>query len=341
MRRWTKVSVAAVAALGLGGWIAQPYVHEWWVIRSACDGVLPDDAVRSLVPDDARVVGTEAGGVKELGDYRCEVTVADDHSADWSLLALQAYTRRDDQDRAFMWTFPDSGFASQAAMPAGLPGFIGRFGRLQFLLDCPDLGKDADGRQRKLLVHAGISVNGTRRQPASYEVAVAFVNAASERLGCGAKPLTAPKGVSPADPGEDEPRTVPLAAARDTACGWLADAGLPDPTHWKVDAQLTDAAPTGRCDVALGDELTDGDARGMDFVAWFGDWSTRLVAGNNGTDRPSLSASARCDGEAAHFALDAAKDIPGVGPAKKRALLQAFAAEQVKRRGCTDLRLNA
>ncbi|GKQ39341.1 hypothetical protein [Streptomyces sp. A012304] len=339
MRRWIKVSVAVAAVLGLGGWIAQPYVHEWWLIRGACDGVLPDDAVRDLVPDDSRVTDTGSGGVKELGDYGCTVTVEGDHSSDWRLLVLEAYTGRDDQDREFMWTFPESGFAAQAAMPEGLPGFVGRYGALEFLLTCPDLGKDADGRQRRMMVRASVGRNGPWRQPATYEVAVAFVNSASERLGCGAKPLKAPKGVSPADPEEDDPKTVPLAAARDTACGWLADAKLPNPAHWKLEPQLTDAAPTGRCEVSIGDDLTDGGPKGMDFVAWFGDWSNRLVAGNT-TDRPALTASARCAGEAAHFALDASEDIPGVDASKKRALLEAFAKEQAERRDCTGVRVN-
>lgn len=330
------MSVTAAAVLGLGGWIAQPYVHQWWVIRTACDGVLPDDAVRDLLPDDSRVVGSESGGVKALGDHGCSVSVTSDHSADWRLLFLHAYTRRDDQDREFVSAFPESGFAAQAAMPEGLPGFITRSDALDFLLPCPDLGRDADGRQRTMLVRAGISRNAPWRQPASYEVAVAFVNSASKCLGCGAKPLTAPKGVSPAGPEEDDRKRVSPAAARDTACGWLAGAGLPEPTHWKVDAQLNDAAPTGFCDVTLGDGLADGGSAGMDFVAWFGDWSTRLVSGDD-IVRPSLTARARRAGEAAHFALDAAKDVPGVDQAKKRALLQAFAAEQVKRRGCTDL----
>ncbi|MET8163401.1 hypothetical protein ABZT34_03960 [Streptomyces sp. NPDC005329] len=329
----------AAAVLALGGWIAQPYVHQWWMIRTACDGVLPDGAVRDLVPEDARVTGAEAGGVKALGDYGCEVTVAGEHSADWRLLSLYAYTRRDDQDREFMAAFPDSGFASQAAMPDGLPGFVSRSGTLQFLLPCPDLGKDADGRQRKLLVHAGVSHSGSWRRPASYEVAVAFVNSASKRLGCGAEPLTAPQGVSPADPDGDDPKPVSWAAARDTACGWPAGAGLPDPAAWKVDVQLTDAAPTGGCAVTVDDETTSGRPKGMNFVAWFGDWSNRLVSGND-ADRPSPSASARCAGEAAHFALDASDDLPGVDRTEQRALLRAFAAAQVERRGCTGLEMD-
>ncbi|MFD5271845.1 hypothetical protein [Streptomyces sp. NPDC058335] len=337
MRRWIKVSMAAVLVLGLAGWIARPYFDEWWTIRTACDGVLPGDAVRDLLPEDARVKDSSSGGVEQLGDYSCDLSVETEHSGDWALLGLRAYTLRDDQDRALMRVFPESGLESQAAMPEGLPGFIGRFSTLTFLLPCPDLGKDADGRQRKMLVSAGINNNAPWRQPAAYEVAVAFTNSASEHVGCGAQPLKVPKGVSPADPHEEKPKTIPLAAARDTPCGWPADAGLPDAARWKLDVQLNDGAPTGRCDLTLGDDHTDDSAKGMNFVAWFGDWSTRLVTDDD-LFSPALTASARCGGEAAHFALDASKDIPGVDAAKQRALLDAFARTQAERRGCTDLK---
>ncbi|MEU8652194.1 hypothetical protein [Streptomyces sp. NPDC048737] len=336
MRRWIKVSVAAALVLGLGGWIARPCASEWWTIRTACDGLLPGDAVRDLVPEDARVVDAASGGVKALGDYGCEVTVEDDDGRNGWLLSFGAYTLRDDQDRALMLVFPQHGLESQAAMPEGLPGFIGRFNTLTFLMPCPDLGEDADGRQRKMLVSAAISHSAPWRQPASFEVAVAFANSASKRLGCGARPLKAPKGVSPADTEENEQKPVPLAAARDTPCGWPADAGLPDPARWKVGVQLDDAAPTGTCDLTLGKEFTHDGTKRMEFVAWFGDWSTRFVTEEHLLG-PALTASARCDGEAAHFALDASKDIPGVDAAKRRALLDAFVEAQTERRGCTDL----
>ncbi|WP_143662959.1 hypothetical protein [Streptomyces bobili] len=337
MRRWIKVSITAVLVLGLAGWIARPYVDEWWTIRTACDGALPGDAVRDLLPEDAGVTDTASGGVEELGDYRCEVTVSEDGRNDWPLLNLRAYTLRDDQDREFLWLFPKSGFGPQMAMPEGLPGFIGRYGELDFLLPCPTLGKDADGRQRKMLVSARIGQRASWRRPASYEVAVAFVNSASEQLRCGARPLKAPKGVSPVDPEKDKPKRVPLSAARDTPCGWLADAGLPDPTRWRLDAQLNDGAPTGRCDVSLGDDLTDGDTKRMNFVAWFGDWSDRLVT-ENASFAPTLAASARCGGEAAHFAFDSSDGIPGVDAAKQRALLDAFVRAQAEQRGCTEVK---
>ncbi|MEU9666225.1 hypothetical protein AB0E25_11630 [Streptomyces bobili] len=337
MRRWIKVSITAVLVLGLAGWIARPYVDEWWTIRTACDGALPGDAVRDLLPEDARVTDTASDGVEELGSYSCDISMETERGRDWALLALRAYTLRDDQDRALMRIFPESGLEPQAAMPEGLPGFIGRTNTLTFLLPCPDLGKDAAGRQRKMLVSAGISQFAPWRQPASYEVAVAFTNSASKHVGCGARPLKAPKGVGPADPAEKKPKTIPLEAARDTPCGSLADAGLPDPTRWKLDGQLNDEALTGRCDLIAGDDLTDGRPKRMHFIAWFGDWSIRLLTDDD-LYSPELTASARCGGEAAHFALDASEDIPDVDAAKQRALLDAFARVQAERRGCTDLK---
>lgn len=54
MRRWIKVAVAAAAVLGLGGYIAEPYAQDWWLVGRACDGALPRDSVAQLTPDDAQ-----------------------------------------------------------------------------------------------------------------------------------------------------------------------------------------------------------------------------------------------------------------------------------------------
>ena len=55
--------------------------------------------------------------------------------------------------------------------------------------------------------------------------------------------------------------------------------------------------------------------------------------------RHPLTAAARCDGEAANFAISASRGIPGVGKAEQRRLLRAFAQDQVERRGCSGLRM--
>ncbi|MEU0344193.1 hypothetical protein ABZ092_35915 [Streptomyces bobili] len=112
--------------LGPTGWIARPYVDEWGTIRTACDGTLSGDAVRDPLPEDARVEDGASGGVKELGSYSCDISTQTKHGRDRALPGLKAYTLRDDQDRALMRVLPEIGLESQAEMPQGPPGFIGR-----------------------------------------------------------------------------------------------------------------------------------------------------------------------------------------------------------------------
>jgi hypothetical protein len=334
MRRWIKVAVAAAAALGVGGWIAEPWVQDWMLVREACDGGLPGDAVRELAVHGSHFKEAESATHERLGVYGCSLTFEGDEIHNEVLLKVRAYTRRDEQDREFRSLFEDEGFSTTAALPEGMPGFVDEFGALQFLVDCPDLGRDDEGRQRRMLVRTVFGRDAAAGQPAAYETAVAAVATASDRLGCGAEPLRVPKGdAGPPDP-EDDPRTVPLDEAGDSACARAVRSVLPRPAEWELTDRLNDAAPTGRCELgALGDE----DGHGMTFVAWYGDWSRRLVT-YDGVPR-SMTATARCDGETASFALSASEDIPGVGTAKQRELLTAFAEDRMRQRDCTDLRV--
>lgn len=336
MRRWVKVSVAAAAVLGVGGWIAEPYARDWWLVRDACDGALPADAVRQLTPDGTHFTDAETVSSEELGDYRCSLSAGGDDGDEF--LVLQAYTRRDDQDRRFFASFPESGYSDQAPMPDGLPGFIDERGYPQLLLRCPDLPKDDDGRVRRLLVRGWFARQAHWGHPAVYEAVTAFANSASQRLGCGAEPLKVPEvDEGPVQPWRD-PETVPLTEAGDTACGWLTKAGLARPAAWRLASLMNDAAPTGRCDLFTEDPESDDLDRRAVFVAWYGDWSNRLVTDDDG-ERLPLTASARCDGEAAGFAVSADDEVPGLGRARQRELLETFARDQVRRRGCSELRL--
>ncbi|MER5184335.1 hypothetical protein ABT009_39420 [Streptomyces sp. NPDC002896] len=342
MRRWVKVSVAAAVVLGVGGWIAQPYVQDWALARNACGGALPGDAVEQLAPDDSHLKDEESGRYEELGSYWCSLGIEGSEVHDERLLEMQAYTRRDDQDREFMSVFPEEGFSAQAPLPAGLPGFIDRYNAIQLLLDCPDLGKDAEGRQRKLLVRTWMGRDVKVGVPgAAYRTAVALANSASDKFGCGAEPLKEPDGDAVPVDSEDDPKTVPLSEAAGTPCGWLTKAGLPESTAWRVAVGMNDAAPTGHCDVSTTDaeDPAEQDTQ-LVFVAWYGDWSNRLTAEDGNGERLSLTATAHCDGEAANFALSANDDIPGVGTAAKQRLLKDFAQDQVRRRGCSGLRFS-
>ncbi|MFI6007707.1 hypothetical protein ACIBAG_02590 [Streptomyces sp. NPDC051243] len=342
MRRWIKVSVTAAVVLGLGGWIATPYVQDWWLLRTACDGALPVDAVRELGRDGDHFKDAASASHERLGDYSCSLGFEGDEVDDDRLLSLEAYTRRDDQDREYLWAFPETGFADIAPMPAGLPGFIDERGGLQFLVVCPALGKDDEGRPRKLLVRMRLGRDALWGTPAAYETAVALTNSASDRLGCGAEPLKAPGGdAAPVEP-EEDPRTVSLDAAGGTGCGWAADAGALEASRWRVAVLMNDAGPAGRCDLYTRDADSDEPERQLSFAAWYGDWSNRVLAelADRRPDARTRTATARCDGEAANFALSAAEDIPGVGEPEKRKLLADFAEAQVEQRGCTDLRLD-
>ncbi|MES5824065.1 hypothetical protein [Streptomyces sp. RG80] len=338
MRRWVKVSVSAAVVLGVGGWIAAPYAQDWWLLRTACDGALPVDAVRELGRNGSHFKDATSASHEVLGDYGCSLDFEGDELRSDRLLMMEAYTRRDDVDRELKTVFPETGFDDMAPMPDGLPGFIDQFGALQFLVPCPALGEDDEGRQRRMLVRTQLGRDTLWGTPAAYETAVTLTNSASERLGCGAEPLKTPGGdAAPVNP-EADPRTVSLAESAGTACGWASETDLLDKSRWRVATLMNDAGPVGRCDFSARHADSGEMETQLSFAAWYGDWSSRLIAEE---DRwpAARTATARCDGEAATFALSAAKDAPGVSEAEKRKLLAAFAEEQVRQRGCSDLRL--
>ncbi|MFE4366772.1 hypothetical protein ACFRMN_00695 [Streptomyces sp. NPDC056835] len=341
MRRWIKVSVAAAVILGVGGYVAAPYVQDWRLARNACDGALPQDAVERLTPADSRLKSEESRQIDGLGSYWCRLTLEGDEVRDKRFVEMEAYTRREDQDREFMALFPQAGFNGQAPLPDGLPGFVGQYGAIQLLLDCPDLGKDSEGRQRKLLVNTRMGRDVNSEVPgAAYRTAVALTNSASERLGCGAKPLEAPKrDVALAGPEEDR-KTVPLSEAKDTACGWVTGSGPAESADWRVDVGTNRSAPTGRCDLFYGDGESGEQVSRMVFVSWYGDWSNRLTSLNSQYERLSMTATARCGGEAANYALDTSDDTPGVDKAARQRMFTRFAEDEVSRRGCSGLRFS-
>ncbi|AKJ14776.1 hypothetical protein ABB07_33370 [Streptomyces incarnatus] len=334
MRRWWKVTLAAAAVLALGGWICAPYVRDWWLVRTACDGALPSGPLRKLAAGGGHFTKADTTAHPRLGDYGCSLRF--EGRGDATLVVrMTAYTGRDDQDAEFLFDFPRAGISRMYPMPQDLPGYVDQFGDLQFLVRCPDLGKDAMGRPRRMLVSADLGYATARTSHAVYETVVPLVNSASRHLGCGATPLTVPKGdAAPPDPdkGEDP---VPVTEAAGTGCGWVAHAGLPRSAQWHVEPLVNDTAPAVRCDLDRAASPTSSEY--LHLSAWYGDWSNRLVS-DDGV-RQALTATARCAGEAANFAVSAEQRIPGVGTAEQRRLLRAFAADQVERRGCTGLRM--
>ncbi|KND25675.1 hypothetical protein [Streptomyces acidiscabies] len=334
MRRWVKVSVTAAVVLSVGGWFAQPYVKDWWVVRDACDGGLPSGAARELAPDGTHFGKAGSRTLRGLGEYRCSVTVEDD-DRDVPLVSVRAYTGRDAVETQLLTV--EHGFQTMAAMPEGLPGFVNSYRGADFLVKCPGLPKDADGRTAKLLTRVTFGGRTTAGRPAAYEAAVALTNSASERLGCGAAPLKVPADAGGLPDPEDE-KPVWLDEAGDTGCEWAQKAGLPSaPAAWRVIDRMNDAAPIGRC-VFQNRSSPDAELSGpLAFASWYGDWTDRLLAEERGR---WPAATARCDGEAAHFVLSADDEFPGLDKAKQRTLLKAFAEDKVRKHGCTDLRMD-
>lgn len=341
MRRRVKASVAVGVVLGLGGWFAEPYAQDWWLVGEACGGVLPGAVVERLVPEDAHLADESARQVERLGSYSCELTAeGDDGDAD-PFLEATAYTRRDDQDREFMTVFEDSGWSPVAALPEGMPGFVDHSGAVRLLLPCPDLGNDVAGRPRTLLVTTELSWDAKAEAAPhdAYEVAAAFADAASDRLGCGAEPVRVPEP-------DDEPlnltevedglESVPVPKAKDTACGWLAGAGMPDDTSWRVAVRSNGSLPVSRCDVRA---VGQGQERppDMTFFGWYGDWSGRLrISASYGV---RARATARCHGEAAYFRLSANDEARTVGDATMRQLFEAFVHAEARRHECSHVKV--
>ncbi|MFC8824099.1 hypothetical protein ACFT9I_01925 [Streptomyces sp. NPDC057137] len=334
----------AAAVLGLGGYLAAPSMQEWLLVRQACDGALPRDVVKGLTPADADLESAESKRTEALGSYSCSLTFDGYNVSGERTITMSAYTRRDDQDRAFMAVFTREGFESQEPLPGSLPGFIDENGSIRFLVPCPDLGKDSQGRQRKLMVQTYLGqAIPAKTQVAAYRIAVAFANSASDKVGCGAEAIEPPKKDLPRTDDTNQVPAVPVAEAADTACAWVSRAGLPKDGGWRIKVGANSAAPTGRCE--LTSESEDGSSRdgaALAFVSWYGDWSNRLTANeNDGIPRPG-TASARCDGEAANYAYAGSRDvIPGVDAAAKERMFKEFARDEVRRHGCTDLRFHS
>lgn len=334
MRLWVKTAVTAAAVLGLGGWIAEPYVQDWWVLRTACEGALPD-AARRLQPDGSHLTDAGSRHHPGLGRYECGVTWQEGDARSEYLFLSSAFTDRDDQDTELQFALGDRGEKRWARVPDGLPGFLDALGRVQLLLTCPDLGKDADGRPRKKLVRTGADDSANGNVSEAYDTAVALANGASRRLGCGAEPLKPPEGDErPAVAGGDPP-AVPLERATDRECGRLARAGLPGDRPWELTSELNRSAPLGSCTVFHG---SGDEGAGLVFDVWYGDWSSRFATRTRAV-ADVRTATARCAGEAAHFELRTFGGSKDVGPAKQRELLKRFAQEQMRGRDCAALRV--
>ncbi|AXG79411.1 hypothetical protein DVK44_19115 [Streptomyces paludis] len=343
---WPAWSAAALAMLALAGFATKEHWQHQWFAATLCEGSLRASDLADVLPDQRLQAGTDETDA-DRGRMKCRINRDERHYA----LAVDAYTDPEDLERQLDYGFSIPLVAS-FALPAGIPGLANEFGPV-ILQDCPDLGRDAQGRQRRLLttVHAW----GEETTPASARIAVSMANTASERLGCGAAPLpTPPAGNAPYEP----PPAVPPAKAKGTVCGWLAGLTLPkspNGAEWGVVPHTDADAPVTGC--SLRDPASGKTA--VSFSGWYGDWTEkpfeRLLMNNVAyaddldSGQPMMSeelgrARARCDDETVNYlAFDYPRgtDIRDrhLTGRQLRPLLNAFAKDQAKRRGCTDLEL--
>ena len=353
-RRKRIVGAAAVGVVLLGVLAAavEPYVNDWWVIRNACSGSLPDGVLEDLgtkpMDDDGHLFGHEETVDAQLGRYRCEVS--DGGSGRSYRFRASAYTDSDDIEGHLSDDFSGQEPA-RLALPAGLPGYETPRGDLVVTLACPRLGKDPSGKPRQLHIRAQIpgyfGHGASGDEPAagtSYgagaRAAVSFANKASEKLRCRGKPFAVPEKVA-------RPEPVPLARTDGTPCAALARAPVGEKSAWSVEVRMSKRAPVGSC---LLERNGDGTGAGraaqakerLDLTAFHGDFSHHLWKAL-GREKPWVSATqgwatARCHGSDAVFrirAVGGGGDRPVLSAREMRTLLAGFAERQAERRGCT------
>ncbi|WP_128557737.1 hypothetical protein [Streptomyces triticagri] len=318
--------------LGLAGYGTFPYAKDWWLSREVCGGALPDDAVDALSPDSGEhhLAESDEKRVGALGSYRCELSYDRGEDAPpASVFSVTADTRRDPQDASLWGTFEDEGWSAVSPLPDGMPGFIDDSGAVQLMAKCPELGKDDDGRPRRILVRTAAGWDADRKAPdALVGVAVAAANRASEQLGCGAKPFKKTGKVRSTDP---EPVALEPSKAAGTVCAAFAEADLPAGT--KLRPRSNSSAPVARCELVKGGDRAPKAV----FGAWYGDWSKRLIhEDTHGHPRRPDTATARCDGETAVFDGWAEDDF-GLTDRQVRALIADFSSAETTHRKCTSL----
>ncbi|MCX4710390.1 hypothetical protein [Streptomyces griseus] len=231
--------------------------------------------------------------------------------------------------------------------------------------------KAAPVRRRLLVSTRTYSAHSPAEKAAMLRIAVHMTNAVTEKLGCGGEPLPAPAdGAVP-----DEGTYVPRARAKGTACDALATTRVPEAgRNGDVRIAIADGGIVGRCTLRATE--TYPDAREgtsiVELTSWLGDWGPLvhemgsdpdpLPMGRGAGRRPALTehrawAVARCDGDDVGFAARWGQGYPDrrrkpgstyVPPTEAetyersvllRAYVSAFAADQVRRGACTDLKL--
>ncbi|MCP9210397.1 hypothetical protein [Streptomyces cucumeris] len=337
-RRALIIVTLVLAVVAGGGYLTKPLWQPWWYAETLCGDHVSGDDLAELLPRKRLQAGEDTFGSGH-GRLVCAVNEDEGHF----VLRMEAQTDPSDVRTALgmEFTIPTT---PRYVFPQEVPGFYGKFGPV-IIQKCPGPGHDSRGHKRLLItrvVSHGVEDDAT---PASLRIAVSVANGADSELGCGADPLPLPERVV-------EPRTMPLKQAAGTMCGWLTRAPLPKSPSgagWRVAAPTHNGAPITNC--SLIDPETGDSA--LDLTGWYGGWTdtpfetllgANVVIPKGHDSRDALMsedfgrAKARCGGESANFlAYGDGTDRKALSATQMRTLLNAFATDQTRRRGCTGL----
>lgn len=363
-RRWLLAGLWALVVLLIVGYSLREPVRDWWLAREACGGQLPSGDLE-IVRTDLRLGEAEESFDAEDGTYSC--VLRDENGK--VVVAVDAYPEGHERDQEL--GLAGTSRPPHAVLPGGLPGFEDENSLVYLMPECPRAGR-TPGEQHRLLVGTWTYfAHSSAEKAAMLRLAVHMTNVVTGKLGCGGDPLPAPAdGAVP-----DEGTYVPRARAKGTACDALATTRVPAAGRdGEVRIAIADGGIVGRCTLRATETYEDAreGAAIIELTAWRGDWGPRVREMGSGPDplpmgrgitrRPALTehrawAVAKCDGDDVGFAAHWGQDYPDrhrkpgtkyVPPTEaeqyeQRVLLRtyvsAFAADQVRRGACTDLKL--
>ncbi len=363
-RRWLVAGLWALVVLLAVGYSVREPVRDWWVAREACGGQLPSGDLE-IVRTDLRLGETEESFDAEDGTYSC--VLRDENGK--VVVAVDAYPEGRERDQEL--GLAGTSRPPHAVLPGGLPGFEDENSLVYLMPECPRAGRSPAEQHRLLVGTWTYFAHSPAEKAAMLRLAVHMTNVVTGKLGCGGEPLPAPAdGAVP-----DEGTYVPRARAKGTACDALATTRVPAAGRdGEVRIAIADGGIVGRCTLRATETYEDAreGAAIIELTAWRGDWGPRVNEMGSGPDplpmgrgitrRPALTehrawAVAECDGDDVGFAAHWGQDYPDrhrkpgtkyVPPTEAeqyeqrvllRSYVSAFAADQVRRGACTDLRL--
>lgn len=358
------VAVGTVVVLLIAGNAMREPAKDWWLARQACGGQLPSGELE-IMRMDTRLGEAEESFDADKVTYDCVLR----NKNGKAVVAVEAFPEGHERDQEL--GLAGSFRPPHAVLPGGLPGFQDNNSTVYLMPACPRAGRTPAGHHKLLVSTRTYFAHSPAEKAAMLRLAVHMTNVVTEKLGCGGEPLPAPAdGAVP-----DEGTYVPRARAKGTACDALATTRVPEAGRdGEVRIAIADGGIVGRCTLRATETYEDareGSAI-VELTAWRGDWGPRvnemgsgpdpLPMGRGVTRGPALTehrawAVARCDGDDVGFAAHWGQDYPDrhrkpgtkyVPPTEaekyeQRVLLReyvsAFAADQVRRGACTDLKL--